>query len=315
MHLQLSLIQANTGLILVRRKRKWKLWYRRYRVGFVSIGLNLLCAVHNGPVTALPFSSLQVRWNPLISRGWWLRCCIRSQQWLPWVTWQTCPAMSTSRPPSPARTGGCRGSTASSDRAAPPAWPQIPSFFNFFFLLFSCCCTTLPAPNAPRHSVQLWSWAKLLQSTGLWRARVRSQRWLWRRSLTLWVGDKTRWVLTPFSWLWGEQSKPKYSSLPMKAHLWAVSRCLFITPAVEVGLSHEAPLCPSWGMCGTLNTLNSKNIYNCYQGEQRLGQTELVTVPVKVRQKVSCKIQILLQIMDPFHQCNSPSDKESPTWK
>uniref|UniRef100_A0A803VRK0 Mitochondrial-processing peptidase subunit alpha n=2 Tax=Ficedula albicollis TaxID=59894 RepID=A0A803VRK0_FICAL len=35
-----------------------------------------------------------------------------------------CPRMSTSRPPSPARTGGSRGSTASSDRAAPHLLPH-----------------------------------------------------------------------------------------------------------------------------------------------------------------------------------------------
>lgn len=156
------------------------------------------------------FFCLQVRWNPLISRGWWLRCCIRSQRWLPWVTWQTCPATSTSRLPFPARTGGSRGSTASSDRAAPSARPQTPFFFNGFLLILTLL-NHPPSPNAPGI---LWSWAKLLRSTGLGRARVRSQRWLWRRSLTLWGNYKRRLVLTPFSWLWGEQSKPKYSSLP-----------------------------------------------------------------------------------------------------
>lgn len=176
------------------------------------MGPKLLCAVHNGGVTALPFFCLQVRWNPVISRGWWLRCCTRSQQWLPWVTWQTCPRTSTSRPPSPARTGGSRGSTASSDRAAPPARPQIPSFLmvSFFILML------LYHPPSPQCSQAFWSWAKLLWSTGLWRARVRSQRCPWRRSLTLSVGYKGRWGLTPFSWLWGEQSKPKCPSLQWK---------------------------------------------------------------------------------------------------
>lgn len=65
-----------------------------------------------------------------------------------------------------------------------------------------------------------YSWTKPLQNTGLRRARyvgLKGPPWLWMSTLTLWVGYKRRWVYTAFSWHWGEHSKPKCSSLQLKA--------------------------------------------------------------------------------------------------
>lgn len=217
------------------------------------MGLKLLCAIHSGGVTALPFFCLQARWNPVISRGWWPRCCTRSQQWLPWVTWQICPRTSTSRPPFPARMGGSRGSTASSDRAAPPALPQNPFFFNGFFLILML----LYHPPSPQCS-QAFCAAMELSKAALEHWTVKG--WCKEPALALEEFDplsrlQEKMGVDTLLLALGRTEQAKIFITTVKAHLWAVSHCIFITPAMEVGLSHEAPVCPSWGMCGTLNSL------------------------------------------------------------